>query len=112
MALWLGYHLQRFRRIAADKAVTMGHIRRGDLAEAKVMDFTVEEAERLRAIGGPLDARRDHSERTERRLAAIRDLLLPKLISGEIRVPPTSDEAEAVETVIEQATQDGQHAIV
>ena len=35
-----------------------------------------------------------------RTLTAIRDALLPKLVSGQIRVPPTRDEQEAVGTVV------------
>jgi type I restriction enzyme S subunit len=38
-----------------------------------------------------------------RRLAEIRDLLLPKLISGAVRVPATTDEVEAMETVVDVA---------
>jgi len=33
-------------------------------------------------------------------LTAIRVALLPKLVSGQIRVPPTCDEQEAVESVV------------
>jgi hypothetical protein len=38
-----------------------------------------------------------------RRLAAIRDALLPHLVSGRIRVPLTTDLDEAVETVLDAA---------
>ncbi len=34
--LWTAYHLERFVAIAADKATTMGHIKREELAKAKV----------------------------------------------------------------------------
>ena len=35
--LWTAHHLERFIAIAADKATTMGHIKRGELAKAEVL---------------------------------------------------------------------------
>ena len=51
-------------------------------------------------IAGPMLARDAAFDRERRTLTAIRDALLPKLVSGQIRVPPTRDEQEAVETVV------------
>jgi len=44
-----------------------------------------------------LFAKKDASEAEQVALAAIRDALLPKLISGVIRVPDTTDSAEVIE---------------
>ena len=45
-------------------------------------------------IAGPLDDRIEHNEFESRTLAALRDTLLPKLISGEVRVKSGADRAE------------------
>lgn len=80
-------HLPRFQAIAADKATTMGHIQRGHLGEAKLAvppeDIIREWDEQIGAIGAQRSAVLAEIET----LTAIRDGLLPKLISGEIRVP-------------------------
>jgi type I restriction enzyme, S subunit len=88
---WLCYfaihqHLEAFRHIAAGKATTMGHIQRRHLSDAKIAvpsKFIPREIDRL--ISPLFDSawKRQVESRT---LAALRDALLPKLISGEIRV--------------------------
>lgn len=93
---WLRVHLNRFVGIAADKAVTMGHIRRGDLDTAMVTLPTETEARELRAACDPLDDMRKTLHKESRTLSAIRDALLPKLVSGQIRVPLTDDVEEQV----------------
>jgi len=88
---WLCYlgvhqHLDEFRHIAAGKATTMGHIQRHHLSDA---NLPVPSSVLLRAINPVLEPivesiwRREVQSRT---LAALRDTLLPKLISGELRV--------------------------
>jgi type I restriction enzyme S subunit len=88
---WLCYlgvhqHLERFREIAAGKATTMGHIQRHHLSEAKL---AVPTGPLLRAISTSIELivetiwKRDVQSHT---LAALRDTLLPKLISGELPV--------------------------
>ena len=88
---WLCYlgihtHLAGFRRIAASKATTMGHIQRHHLSEAKL---AMPPDPLLQAMSDQLDPivevlwKRGVESRT---LATLRDALLPKLISGEIRV--------------------------
>ncbi|MEB2344895.1 MAG: restriction endonuclease subunit S [Deltaproteobacteria bacterium] len=88
---WLCYlgvhaHLDDFRHIAAGKATTMGHIQRHHLSDAKL---AVPPAQLLGAMSEHLAPmieslwRRKVDSRT---LAALRDTLLPKLISGELRV--------------------------
>lgn len=92
--LWIRHHLGWFRSIAASKATTMGHIKRGHLQEAKVV---VPPLPVLQAADGVLGALYDcHAAiMTEsRRLGTIRDLLLPHLFSGDAQVIATraSDE--------------------
>lgn len=84
--LWIHQHLEDFRRIAAAKATTMGHIQRHHLSEAKVVlppPALIEAANRF--IEPMVDVIPKHRVES-RTLADIRDSLLPKLISGEIRV--------------------------
>lgn len=95
--LYTRHHLQEFQRIAADKAVTMGHIKREHLSQAlcavpkldsKLMDICG------RALQNNL------SKQIELRLectslAETRDALLPKLLSGEIDVSALNDMEEA-----------------
>lgn len=91
---WIERHLSEFRSIAADKATTMGHIQRHHLAEAQVAvpgDATMRE---LRAAYDPLEEYRMTVLRESRTLTAIRDALLPKLVSGQIRVPLSDDPEE------------------
>lgn len=88
---WLCYlavhaHLKEFRRIADGKATTMGHIQRRHLSDAKVV---VPPNRLLRAINGqlaPIVELLWKREAESRSLAALRDTLLPKLISGELRL--------------------------
>ena len=79
-------HLDSFRRIAAGKATTMGHIQRHHLSEAKIAvpppALLREMNERLAALVESLWKRNVES----RTLAEVRDGLLPKLISGELRL--------------------------
>jgi type I restriction enzyme S subunit len=85
--------LPEFIRIAADKAVTMGHIRRSDLDSPM---WAIPDIGTLRAMAeviDPLLTVRISLEREAHLLTEVRDLLLPKLISGDIRVP---DAEEAV----------------
>ena len=79
-------HLPAFRRIAQDKATTMGHIRRHHLTEALCACPPDTVLERLSDMFSPLLDRRVSVELSSRTLAALRDTLLPKLISGEIRI--------------------------
>jgi len=84
--LWIRHHIAWFRSIAASKATTMGHIKRGHLQEAQVV---VPPVPVLQAADGVLGAMYDlHAALMieSRRLGAMRDLLLPNLLSGEVRV--------------------------
>lgn len=93
---WIGHHMADFQSIAASKATTMGHIQRHHLKEAMtiVPDKHVLRAANL--IIGPLFERMIANDLENRTLAATRDLLLPRLISGEIRVNDAEHELAAV----------------
>jgi type I restriction enzyme, S subunit len=85
--LWIGEHLEEFRHIAAGKATTMGHIQRGHLSAAKVLIPPAELLNEMNRHFAPLINQIVQLKVASRTLAAIRDALLPKLISGELRVP-------------------------
>lgn len=85
--LWTKRHLESFRQIAASKATTMGHIQRAHLTQAKVLappdDF-------VSAVGecfAPLLDRWISTALKAQTLATLRDTLLPRLISGQLRLP-------------------------
>ena len=81
-------------RLGADSAVP-GVNRNAILAQSCVAtkDETVVE---FNVIYGKLRARIDAASQEATTLAELRDTLLPKLISGEIRVPEAEEEVEAV----------------
>lgn len=83
---WTKKHLRDFIHIARDKAVTMGHIKRGHLENALVVvpnNFILEKATHLfEPLLNMVISKRIENQR----LAALRDTLLPKLMSGEIKL--------------------------
>ena len=84
--LWTAHHLARFIAIAADKATTMGHIKREELAKAEVLIPCEEDYTSLTSIMQPIFELITSNRIEARKLAALRDELLPKLMSGEIDV--------------------------
>ena len=97
---WIQEHMETFRAIARDKATTMGHIQRRHLVEAAVpqpIDNALRAADR---VLGPIDRQRAMLANETITLASVRDALLPKLVSGEIRVPNSTDPAEAIEPMV------------
>lgn len=84
--LWTAHHLARFIAIAADKATTMGHIKREELAKAEVLIPCEEDYTSLTSIMQPIFELIITNRIEARKLAALRDELLPKLMSGEIDV--------------------------
>jgi type I restriction enzyme S subunit len=98
---WIERHLDTFRAIAADKATTMGHIQRHHLSEALVALPPRDEIDNLMRTYDPLDHLRMSLLTEVERLAAIRDALLPRLVSGRLRVAPTSDSDDPIETVLD-----------
>jgi len=88
---WLCYlgvhqHLEEFRSIAAGKATTMGHIQRHHLSAAKVAVPPNDLLLAMDSIMAPLIDRVWKGAVQSRTLAVARDTLLPKLISGELRL--------------------------
>ena len=84
--LWTAHHLARFIAIAADKATTMGHIKREELAKAEVLIPCEEDYTSLSSIMQPIFELIISNRIEARKLTALRDELLPKLMSGEIDV--------------------------
>jgi type I restriction enzyme S subunit len=83
---WVQHHLEEFQLIAASKATTMGHIQRGHLKAAKTICPPDHIIERMGHVMSPLIDRLIINELESRTLAQTRDLLLPRLMSGELRV--------------------------
>lgn len=98
---WIERHLSNFRAIAADKATTMGHIQRRHLTEAQVLVPERKTMLALRRLYDPLDDQRMTALREAGTLTAIRDALLPKLVSGQIRVPLSDDPEPQVGGTVE-----------
>lgn len=81
----------------------MGHgstgqteLRKADLEQLALVVPPSSLQARFDAVVGPLRRRMFSSEQESRTLASLRDLLLPKLISGELRVPEAEKAVEAV----------------
>jgi type I restriction enzyme S subunit len=83
---WTRHYLDNFIRIAKDKAVTMGHIKRGELDKAKVLIPESHHIKTISDIMKPIHLQMISNELKSRRLAELRDTLLPKLMSGELKV--------------------------
>ena len=77
-----------FRALAADKATTMGHIKRGHLASTTASVPTSVAIARLDEELAPLWERLLLAERENLRLSRLRDALLPELLSGRLTVSP------------------------
>lgn len=83
---WTLYHLDRFIAVAADKATTMGHIKREELSKAEVLIPDSDSYKRIGEVLGPLYDMIISNRVENRRLATLRDELLPMLMSGEMDV--------------------------
>ena len=81
---WTKHHLDNFIRIAKDKAVTMGHIKREELEKAEVLFPNNSVMKKLDTLMAPFLDQIIEKECEIRKLALLRDTLLPKLISGEL----------------------------
>lgn len=84
--LWTKHHMDRFIMLAKDRATTMGHIKRSALAESEVLIPPVEQLEVLTRRMQPIVDELVVNKIQSRNLADLRDVLLPKLMSGEIDV--------------------------
>ena len=81
---WTKHHLDRFIAVAADKATTMGHIKRDELAKAEVLIPNEADYNRIGALLQPIYDLIISNRIENKKLAETRDSLLPKLMSGEI----------------------------
>ena len=83
---WLKIHLQTFIQIAQSKATTMGHIKRNDLNNSKIIvpntEFWIYKEKILNSY---LEKIVYQSKEIEK-LIELRDYLLPRLMSGEIDI--------------------------
>ena len=82
--LWTAHHLDRFIAVAADKATTMGHIKRGELEKAEVLIPSEKGYKEISAVMNPVFELIIANRIESRKLASLRDELLPKLMSGEL----------------------------
>jgi len=87
---WIKHHIEDFRRIAEDKTTTMGHIKREHLSKAKVLDPGKIFFKKFDKVVNGLIELYINNEKEKKYLSQLRDILLPKLMSGEIRVPINS----------------------
>ena len=80
---WIKQHLPEFRMIAADKATTMGHIKRHHLTDALTVVPPAPVLQKMSTTMEPIVSMILNNDLESRTLAALRDTLLPKLVSGE-----------------------------
>lgn len=83
---WTKYFLNQFIAIARDRATTMGHIKRSHLKEAKILIPDEETLQKMNKIMDPIVSNLVNLGIQNKKLEETRDILLPKLMSGEIRV--------------------------
>lgn len=97
---WTKHHLDRFVAIAADKATTMGHIKRDELEKAEVIIPKSEDYFKIGKILAPTYDLIIQNRIENTRLAQLRDTLLPKLMSGELDVSQVDISKEIVDNAI------------
>jgi len=84
--MWCKHHLAEFISISASHATTMGHIKRGDLDAAMVNIPSPEELKAMTDQMTPLLDKQISISKQIRTLEKFRDTLLPKLMSGDVRI--------------------------
>lgn len=87
IAGWVEHFMPEFQSIAESKATTMGHIKREHLKQAICAIPSQELIKRSAEVITPLIERSILSQQESKILSELRDTLLPKLISGELRIP-------------------------
>lgn len=87
---WTNHHLQKFTAIAADRATTMGHIKREELSKAEVLIPSQSDYDRIGGLLAPLYDLVIANRIANRKLASLRDELLPQLMSGQLDVSEVS----------------------
>jgi len=83
---WCKFHLDNFIAISSAHATTMGHIKRGDLDEAMCMIPSDHELQDMNEKMSPLIEKLENNSKQIKHLENLRDTLLPKLLSGEVRI--------------------------
>ena len=83
---WTKHHLDYFISVAADKATTMGHIKRDELAKAEVFIPNESDYSRIGALLQPIYDLIISNRIENKKLASLRDTFLSKLMSGELDV--------------------------
>ena len=87
---WTNHHLQKFAAIAADMATTMGHIKREELSKAEVLIPSQSDYDRIGGLLAPLYDLVIANRIVNRKLASLRDELLPQLMSGQLDISEVS----------------------
>lgn len=87
----------RFREHCRSRSsgTTVLHLSRDALPQYQAPAVALKEQQRFAALSRPLLDRQDALGRESVRLAALRDALLPELLSGRIRVPEASEAVES-----------------
>lgn len=84
--LWTKNHLEKFIEIAESKATTMGHIKRSDLSSSMVLAPSDDEIKEMDKIFTPTLEKIILNNGQISNIEKLRDQILPKLMSGEIRL--------------------------
>lgn len=93
---WCKYHLDEFISISSSHATTMGHIKRGDLDAAMVKVPHPEVLCEMTKQMAPLLEKQIANAKQIKILEKLRDNLLPKLMSGEVRVEFNGEHHDAI----------------
>lgn len=83
---WTKHYLDYFIAVAADKATTMGHIKRDELDKAEVIIPSSSDYMKIGSLMQPLYDKIISNRIESRKLSELRDALLPRLMSGELDV--------------------------
>ena len=83
---WTKNHLRKFISIAESKSTTMGHIKRKDLEDSLVYIPKTTQLSTMDNIISPMMLKIIANNNQLRTLESLRDTLLPKLLSGDVRV--------------------------
>mgnify|MGYP004538357785 FL=1 len=83
---WTKHHLDHFAAVAADKATTMGHIKRDELVKAEVLLPNSVDYSRLGSLLQPIYELIITNRIENKKLVGLRETLLPQLMSGQIDV--------------------------
>lgn len=83
---WTKHHLAKFIALASAMATTMGHIKRGELANSDVLIPSKTDYESIGSVLQPIYSLIISNRMENVRLSNLRDELLPKLMSGELDI--------------------------